>query len=148
MERIASGEWITRRMQQTLDEKKRELQAAKKTETEQISDLMGEFKASMEQRDASKLKKISQFEPGRQKFVEQLMAQYKYMTVTISGFKYIAKNHQATANVALTNLIDINDHHVTPGAWSKFPIKIAKNSKAVSLKRSKRTKGRLFQTDR
>ena len=32
MERIASGEWITRRMQQILAEKQRELQASKKTE--------------------------------------------------------------------------------------------------------------------
>jgi serine/threonine protein kinase len=129
MQRIASGEWITRRMQQTLAEKKRESQTPNKSETELISDLMGEFKTNLEKRDASKLKKISQFEPGRQRFVEQLMAQYKYMTVTISDFKYIAKNHQATANVRLSNLIDKNDHHVTPGAWSKFPIKIAKDSR-------------------
>ena len=56
------------------------------------------------------------------------MAQYKYMKVTISDFKYIAKNHQATADVELSGLVDKNDKHVTPGAWSKFPIKIAKNS--------------------
>ena len=128
MQRIAGGEWVTNRMQQTLAEKKRELQKPKKTEIELISDLVGDFKTNLEKRNTTAIKKISKFEPGRQRFVEQLMAQYKYMKVTISDFKYIAKNHQATANVELSDLVDKNGKHVTPGAWSKFAIKIAKNS--------------------
>lgn len=128
MERIAGGDWVTRRMQQILAEKKRDIQKPKKTEIELISDLVGEFKTNLEQRNMKEIKKISQFLPGRQKFVEQLVEQYDYMKVTISGFKFIAKKHQATVSVELSGLVDKNGHHVTPGNWSKFSIKVAKNS--------------------
>lgn len=129
MQRIASGEWVTKRMQQTLADKKRELQDPKKTEIELISELVGDFKTSLEKRNATAIKKISKFKTGRQQFVEQLLAQYQHMKVTVSNFKYIATSHQATADVELSDLVDKNGKHVTPGSWSKFPIRIAKDTR-------------------
>lgn len=128
MKTIAAGERVTRVMTQTLRDKKRHLDKPKKTEIEQISDLMGEFKTQLEKRSTTKIKKMSQFIPGRQQFVEQLTRQYRSFDVQISNFKFIAKEHHATAQVELTNLVDKNDNQVTPGAWSRFTIKIEKNN--------------------
>ena len=129
MKLIASGEWTTGRMETVLTAKKRELQKPKKSEIDVISELVGDFKTGLEKRDKVKIKKISSFAPGRQQFVDQLMAQYRTMSVTISDFQYIAKNHLATANVELSDLVDKNGHNVTPGAWNKFSIKVVKDAR-------------------
>lgn len=129
MEKIAAGERLTRQMQQALAKKKQDMRQPQKSEIEQISDLMGEFKTQLEKRNTRKIKNISEFVPGRQQFVEQLLDQYRSLEVRISDFKYIAKGHSATADIELTKLVDKNGNEVTPGDWSKFSIKIEKNER-------------------
>ncbi|MCW9013777.1 MAG: hypothetical protein OQL06_08345, partial [Gammaproteobacteria bacterium] len=113
----------------TLQNKKKALQKPQKSEIEQISDLMGEFKKQLESRNVAKIEKISQFIPGREKFVDQLTANYKKLSVKITNFQYIAQKQHATADIELTNLVDKNGQLVKPASWSKFSIKIAKDSR-------------------
>ena len=118
MERIAGDERVTRQMKKILAD----------AEHERINDLIAEFKTNLESRNQTRIKKISQFVPGREQFVEQLLGQYRTLKVTISDYRYIAQNHEATANVELSDLIDKKGNPVIPGSWSKFSIRIAKNS--------------------
>ena len=118
MERIAGDERVTRQMKKILAD----------AEHERINDLIAEFKTNLESRNQTRIKKISQFVPGREQFVEQLLGQYRTLKVTISDYRYIAQNHEATANVELSDLIDKNGNPVIPGSWSKFSIRIAINS--------------------
>jgi hypothetical protein len=98
-----------------------------KPEIEIISDIVSQFKTSMEASDVKKVKNLSEFEPGRDQFVEQFFANYQSLKMNVSGFQYIAKEHKATANVSLSRLVNKKGQAVQPGAWGEFSIVVQKN---------------------
>ncbi|MCG6971336.1 MAG: protein kinase [Gammaproteobacteria bacterium] len=106
------------------------LQAAKpppKPEIEIISDIVSQFKSSMESSNVKKVKTLSEFEAGREQFVDQFFANYQSFKINVSGFQYIANDHRATAQVNLSRLINKKGHAVQPGAWGDFTIVVRKN---------------------
>jgi serine/threonine protein kinase len=106
------------------------LQAAKpppKPEIEIISGIVSQFKSSMESSDVKKIKSLSEFEAGREQFVEQFFANYRSFKMNVSGFQYIANEHKAKAKVSLNRLINNKGQAVQPGAWGEFAIVVRKN---------------------
>ena len=93
-----------------------------------MSKRVGEFKAAIQTRNKNKLKSLSQYSPGREQFVNQLLSQYQNINVKISNLQLISKENKAQAQVELTDLVDINNKKVTPGSWSKFEIIVRHNS--------------------
>ncbi|RDH82448.1 MAG: hypothetical protein DIZ80_09150 [endosymbiont of Galathealinum brachiosum] len=94
----------------------------KKLDIHQVSKLIGQFKAALQERNTKKIKQMSQFVQGRSQFVEQLHKQYRKINVRVSNLNLIAKEKRAKAVIELTDLIDKNGNKVTPGNWSKFEI--------------------------
>ena len=98
-----------------------------KPEIEIISDIVSQFKTGMEASDVPKIKNLSEFEAGREQFVEQFFANYQSFKMNISGFQYIAKEHQGTAKVSLSRLVNKKGQAVQPGAWGEFTIVVRQN---------------------
>jgi len=101
----------------------------KKLDIEQVSSKVTQFKTAMQSRNTNEIKKISQFVPGRQQFVEELLSQYKSINVKISGLQLIASKNSAKAQVELKDLVGINGKKIIPGNWSRFAISISYNNK-------------------
>jgi hypothetical protein len=99
-----------------------------KPEIEIISDLVNQFKKSMETYDLITIQNVSEFAPGRRQFLQQFFANYQSFQMNVSGFQYIATDHKATAEVKLNQLVNRKGQSVQPGAWGKFPIVVQKNS--------------------
>ena len=93
-----------------------------KPEIDQVGELISEYKTALETKDLSKLRKISQFVPGREQFITSLFQQYKDFSVHISGFEFISNEHRGKATVELSKMTDKNNQSVIPGNWSKFEI--------------------------
>jgi hypothetical protein len=81
----------------------------------------------MESSNVKKVKTLSEFEAGREQFVDQFFANYQSFKINVSGFQYIANDHRATAQVNLSRLINKKGHAVQPGAWGDFTIVVRKN---------------------
>lgn len=96
---------------------------------EVTGELMGDFKKAIESYNLRKLKGMSEFQPGREQFVEQFFDNYQSVKVNISGYKYIARENKALANITLSRLINNKGHAVSPGAWGEFEITVKRNSK-------------------
>ena len=101
---------------------------AKKLDIGKASVIIGQFKSAIQARDKRKLKKISQYVPGREQFINQLLSQYRSINVDISNLKFIQKDNKAQAHVELSKLIDVKGAKVTPGNWSKFEITVRYNN--------------------
>jgi serine/threonine protein kinase len=99
-------------------------------EVEIVSNLMDQFKNSLESQDLKKMRNLSEYQEGRHQFVQQFFGNYRSYQVKISGFQYIAEDHKAIANVSLSHLINKKGEVVQPGPWSDFEIEISKNEKA------------------
>jgi len=127
MKTIAPGSSEVRNMEKTLRQKQQA--ASRKPEIEQVSELIGQFKQSIELRDMARNRLLSTYQTGREAFVKQLFGQYRTINVKISGFQFISKEHRATAQVELYNLVDKSNNTVRPGAWSKFEISARRNNK-------------------
>lgn len=93
-----------------------------------MSEIIGQFKSTLQARSKKKLKRMSQYIPGREQFINQLLGQYRSINVKISNLQFIKKENKALAQIELTNLIDINGNKVTPGNWSKFEITVRYNN--------------------
>ena len=104
-------------------------QTTKKLNIQQVSQLIGQFKSALQARNSKKIKQMSQFVPGRSKFVDQLHSQYRGINVKVSNLQLIAKEKRALANIELTDLVDINGTKISPGNWSKFEIILRYNKK-------------------
>jgi hypothetical protein len=106
------------------------LQASKpppKPEIEIISGLVSQFKTGMESYNMNKIKNLSEFQAGREQFVEQFFANYQSFKMNVSGFQYIANEHKGKATVTLNRLVNRKGHAVQPGAWGEFDIEVQKN---------------------
>ena len=125
IQHIAPGSSLAKSMKNSLLQ--RQKTASNKPEIEQVSELIGQFKLSLENRDLNKNRLLSQYRPGREAFIKQLFNQYKTINVKISGFQFISRERRATAHVELYNLVDTADNIVTPGSWSKFDIIVSRN---------------------
>ena len=101
----------------------------KKLDIGKASTVIGQFKSAIQARNKNTLKKISQYIPGREQFINQLLGQYRTIDVNISNLKFIQKENKAQANVELTKLIDVKGKSVTPGNWSKFEITVRYDNK-------------------
>jgi len=99
-----------------------------KPEIESISDIVSRFKKSMETYDLITVKNLSEFESGREQFVQQFFANYQSFNMNISGFQYIATEHKATAKVSLNRLVNRKGQAVQPGSWGEFAIVVQKNT--------------------
>jgi tetratricopeptide (TPR) repeat protein len=136
MKKISAPSSTIKQMQQTLKDSRLKISAAnkeKKTvsrplDIQQVSNIVGEFKTALQQRDKNKLKDLSQYVSGREQFVNQLLSQYKNINVKISSLQLISKENKARAQVDLTDLVDINNKKIIPGNWSQFEITVQDNS--------------------
>ena len=137
MKKISAPSSTIKQMQKTLNNSQQKISAAnkaKKTASEkfdihQVSKKVGEFKTAIQARNKNKLKSLSQYSPGREQFVNQLLSQYQNINVKISNLQLISKENKAKAQVELTDLVDINNKKITPGSWSKFEIVVRHNSR-------------------
>ena len=102
---------------------------AKKLDIGKASKMIGQFKSAIQARNKNSLKKMSQYIPGREQFINQLLDQYSTINATISDLKFISRENKAQAHVELSNLIDVNGNNVTPGNWSKFVITVRYNNR-------------------
>jgi hypothetical protein len=110
--------------QQKIDAANTKKPTDKKLNIHQVSEIIGQFKASIEKHQKNKLKSLSQFMPGRELFVDQLFNQYLNIIVKVSHLQIISEENIAVTQITLTDLIDINDNKVTAGSWSKFNITV------------------------
>ncbi|MDH5612647.1 MAG: protein kinase [Gammaproteobacteria bacterium] len=125
MKKISTPASTIRAMQATLkNNQPKKAASAKKLDIGKASEVIGQFKSAIQTRDKNKLKKMSQYIPGREQFINQLLEQYSSINVNISNLQFIPKENEAQAHIELTNLIDINGSQVTPGNWSKFEITV------------------------
>ena len=99
-----------------------------KPEIEIISDLVNQFKKSMETYDLITVQNLSEFQPGRRQFLQQFFANYQSFQMNVSGFQYIANEHKATAKVKLNQLVNRKGQSVQPGVWGEFAIVVQQNS--------------------
>jgi serine/threonine protein kinase len=136
MKDIAAPSSTIKQMQSTLNISKQNQSTAKtkqssskKLDINQASILIGQFKTAIEARNKRSLKNMSQYMPGREQFVDQLLSQYNRINVKVSNLRLISKENKAKAQIELTDLVDINNNNITPGSWSKFEIIIQYNSK-------------------
>ena len=125
MKKISAPSSTIKQMQETLAKKT----ASEKFDIHQVSKKVGEFKTAIQARNKNKLKSLSQYSPGREQFVNQLLSQYQNINVKISNLQLISKENKAKAQVELTDLVDINNKKITPGSWSKFEIVVRHNSR-------------------
>lgn len=134
MKKVSAPSSTIRSMQATLKKHQPKKKVVKKRTVKrldigQASEMIGQFKSAIQTRNKNKVKTISQFIPGREQFINQLIDQYKSISVNISNLKFIPKENKAEANVELTKLIDVKGSKVTPGKWSKFKITVRYNKK-------------------
>ena len=141
MKKLSAPVSTINQMQATLRNNQQKKSAAASTKTtvekldiNQVSKKIGEFKTALEERNKNKINNLSQYMPGRKQFVDQLLSQYQNINVKISNLQLISKENRAKAQVDLTDLVDINNHKVTPGSWSKFEIIVKHNSSNNQLK--------------
>jgi len=99
-----------------------------KPDIEMISDMIGKFKKGFESRDVNALRRMSEFRTNRQGFLLQFFNNYSTFKLGISGIKYIGRERKGTANIAITDLINIQGASVEPGTWSRFEIQIRINT--------------------
>ena len=130
-EKMANGLKVVENDKRLVAKVFRELQDKKKPQRpdiEVINELLSEFKTTIEAHDVKKLKAISEFSPGRAQFVDQFYANYKSVSVNVSGFEFISREHKGKASVQLVRLINNNGQPVQAGAWGKFQIVVQKNN--------------------
>jgi serine/threonine protein kinase len=120
MKKIAPESQVTQSMENTLLQSQKNLTS--KSDIELVGDLIGEYKLALETKDLTRLRKISQFRPGREQFIRSVFQQYKDFNVNISGFEFISKERRGKATVELSKMTDKNNQVVMPGGWSKFEI--------------------------
>jgi len=123
IQKIASRSAVADYVHWALQKRKR----PQKPDVEIISDLIGEFKSTLESRDTAKLIKLSEWLPGRQEFIAQFLAQYTSYRVDISGFRYFGSERKGYAKVSLTNLTNTSGYPVQPGPWRQFEVVIQKD---------------------
>lgn len=101
---------------------------ASRSDVEIFSDLLGKFKQGFESRNIRALKRMSEFRPGRQEFLQQFFNNYNSFRLKISGVKFIGSERKGVANIAITKLINKYGSPVNPGTWSQFEIEVRRNS--------------------
>ena len=139
MKKIAVSDSNIKSMQNRLNEAKNKTKISKvskpkkiiikKLTIEQASSVIGQFKAALQTRNTTKIKRMSQFAAGRSQFLDQLHSQYRTINVKVLNFNLIPKDNRAHAEIQLSDLIDINGNKVSPGGWSKFKITIGYNKR-------------------
>jgi hypothetical protein len=98
-----------------------------KSEEEIIGDLVSQFKVTLESQDLKNIDNLSEFQEGRQQFVQQFFDQYNSFRVNVSDVLYSEEDHKAIAKISLSHLINKKGHVVKPGPWGDFEIEISKN---------------------
>ncbi len=104
-------------------------QVEKKLNIEHASQKVSQFKTALQSGNRRELKQISQYMAGREKFVNDLLEQYKKINVRISNFKLIANENKAHAQIVMYDLVDIKGRNVSPGGWGQFEIILSYNSR-------------------
>jgi hypothetical protein len=136
MKNISAPSSSIKQMQKTLEVSQQKsstasanTSASRRLDINQASKLVGEFQSAIQQHNKIKLNTMSQYAPGREQFVSQLMAQYLKINVRISNLRLISKDNEVKAHVELTDLVDKNNNNILPGSWSKFEIVVRENNK-------------------
>ncbi len=92
-----------------------------------VEEMIGSFKENLEGHNKRALEQMSEFQPNRKAFVDQLFSNYESFKLSISNVRYIGSEAKGMADIKITNLINIQRQPVQPGAWSQFAIEIKKN---------------------
>ncbi len=99
-----------------------------KPDIDTISDMVGKFKHGFESRDVDALQNMSEFITNRKAFLLQFFNNYTAFRLNISGVKYIGHKRTGSASVAIVDLVNKRGVAVEPGTWSRFEIKIYRNT--------------------
>jgi len=99
----------------------------KKLNIEQVGQKISQFKSAIQSGNKDVLKQISDYSPGRERFVNQLLVKYQSITVKVSRLQLIGSKNIAKAHIELTELIDVNSKTVAAGDWGQFDITLAYN---------------------
>ncbi len=97
-------------------------------EIEVVSELIGKFKQGFESRDINALQKMSEFKTNRNALLLQFFNNHTEFRLNISGVKYIGHKRTGSASIAIMDLVNKRGMAVEPGTWSRFEIKIHKNT--------------------
>jgi len=110
--------------------------ALDKSKQKKLSDVLlmqkiSQFTTAIQTGNKHQLKQMSQFLSGRERFVEDLFAEYKNINVKISSIKLIASKNKGHARVILNSLVDTKGRRVSvePGGWNRFEITLSYNSR-------------------
>ncbi|VAX06618.1 Serine/threonine protein kinase [hydrothermal vent metagenome] len=98
-----------------------------KSDIQAIEEMIGSFKQVLESRNQGALEKMSEFQPNRRGFVNQLFSNYQSLKLQISNVRVIGKKKTGMADIKITELVNIQGLLVQPGAWSQFEIAIKQN---------------------
>ncbi len=101
----------------------------KKLNIEQVGQKISQFKSAIQAGNKTVLNKISDYKPGRERFVNQLLIKYQSITVKVSRLQVIGSKNIAMAHIKLTELIDVNSETVEAGDWGEFEITLRYNRK-------------------
>jgi len=130
---------VIRSMQKRLNAKQKKSKPSvkkatnKKTQTkklniEQVGQKISEFKSAIQSGNKDALKQLSDYSPGRERFVNQLLVKYQSITVKVSRLQLIGSKNIAKAHIELTELIDVNSKTVAAGDWGQFDITLSFNT--------------------
>ncbi len=100
----------------------------KKLSMERASQIVFQFKTALESGNRSGLKQISQYAVNRERFVNELLDEYKKINIKISNFKLIANENKAHAHITLYELEGVESGKISPGSWGQFEITVSYNS--------------------
>ncbi len=99
----------------------------KKSDIQAIEEMIGSFKQAFESRNQGALEEMSEYQPDRKGFVDQLLSNYQSFKLQISNVRVIGKKKTGMADIKITELVNIQGQSVQAGAWSQFEIEIKKN---------------------
>lgn len=123
IEKSLSGSIFSRSMRTKWDKNKLSL----KSDVQIIEEVIGNFKQALESQDQSALEKMSELQPSRKSFINQLIGNYQSFKVKISNVRIIGKKKTGQAEIEIIQLINLQGLSVQPGAWSQFGVDIKKN---------------------
>ena len=118
-----SGSKFSRSMRAKWDKNK----LASKSDVQIIEEMIGGFKQAFELQDQSALEKMSEFQPSRKNFINQLIGNYQSFKVKVSNVRIIGRKKTGQAEIEIIQLVNLQGLSVQPGAWSQFGIDIKKN---------------------
>lgn len=124
IEKVMPQSWLARQVRKKWEKRK----STSRPDIEIISEIIGKFKKSFESRDVKALRRMSEFQPNRQEFLQQVFNNYTSFRLNISDIQLIGRERKGSVKIAIVDLINIQGAPVEAGTWSRFEIVIRRNT--------------------